>query len=198
MRLWDLTAGKSSHTLTHHKKAVRDLTVSPTEFSFVTAGADNLKKWQCRDGVFLKNLMGHNAIVNALTANEVTPTPVKRAGPQIHGSRPNHGASETAAKCIERRCVSVGTRCELGRAARRTKRRPNPTSEPPSARAATTTTHARSKPSDILLTSPRRAARRHADAPSPRCAARRRADAPSPRRAAPPDAAPALARARAR
>ena len=31
-------------------------------------GADNIKKWQCRDGVFLKNLAGHNAIVNALAA----------------------------------------------------------------------------------------------------------------------------------
>ena len=70
VRLWDLAAGKASVTLTHHKKAVRDLVVSPTEFSFVTAGADNIKKWQCRDGVFLKNLAGHNAIVNALAVNE--------------------------------------------------------------------------------------------------------------------------------
>ena len=45
-------------TLTHHKKAVRDLVVSPTEFSFVTASADNIKKWQCRDGVFLKTSRG--------------------------------------------------------------------------------------------------------------------------------------------
>ena len=70
IRLWDLVAGRASAVLTNHKKAVRDLVVSPTEFSFVTAGADNIKKWQCRDGVFLKNLAGHNAIVNALAANE--------------------------------------------------------------------------------------------------------------------------------
>ncbi len=33
-------------TLTNHKKAVRALAPSQKEFSFVSAGADNVKKWQ--------------------------------------------------------------------------------------------------------------------------------------------------------
>lgn len=57
----------------------------PREFSFVSGGSDNLKKWQTRDGIshqlacmalnqftgrFMKNLTGHNTIVNALAVNE--------------------------------------------------------------------------------------------------------------------------------
>lgn len=70
VRLWDLAKGKSFCTLTHHKKAIRDLVVAPFEFSFCTGAADNLKKWQCKDGLFLRNFVGHNAIVNALALNE--------------------------------------------------------------------------------------------------------------------------------
>merc|ERR550514_1379676 len=44
--------------------------MAPFEFSFVSAAADNLKKWKCKDGTFLRNLQGHNAIVNALDVNE--------------------------------------------------------------------------------------------------------------------------------
>lgn len=70
VRLWDLAAGKSYCTLTHHKKAIRDLVVAPFEFSFVTGAADNLKKWQCKDGTFLKNFVGHKSIVNSLAVND--------------------------------------------------------------------------------------------------------------------------------
>ena len=70
IKLWDLAAGKSMVTLTQHKKAVRDIFVNPREFSFVSASADNIKKWQCRDGKFLKNLTGHNSVVNCLAVNE--------------------------------------------------------------------------------------------------------------------------------
>ena len=35
-------------TLTHHKKAVRAVKMHPKEFSFVSAAADNMKKWQVR------------------------------------------------------------------------------------------------------------------------------------------------------
>lgn len=48
IKLWDLIAGKAMTTLTHHKKAVRALTMHPKEFSFVSAAADNMKKWQVR------------------------------------------------------------------------------------------------------------------------------------------------------
>lgn len=70
IKLWDLTAGKSMVTLTNHKKAVRDLKMHPKEFSFLSASQDNLKKWQAKDGKFLKNFEGHNAVVNTLAINE--------------------------------------------------------------------------------------------------------------------------------
>lgn len=70
MRLWDLAAGKCMATLTNHKKAVRSLAANPKEFSFVSGAADNIKKWQTRDGKFLRNLSGHDTIINALACNE--------------------------------------------------------------------------------------------------------------------------------
>jgi pleiotropic regulator 1 len=39
--------------------------------SFVSGGADNIKKWQCRDGKFLKNMTAdHSSPLNALAVNE--------------------------------------------------------------------------------------------------------------------------------
>ncbi|CAM9391179.1 unnamed protein product [Choristocarpus tenellus] len=79
VKLWDLVAGKAMTTLTHHKKAVRALKMHPKEFSFVSAAADNMKKWQASpllishsllDGVFLNNISGHNTIINTLAVNE--------------------------------------------------------------------------------------------------------------------------------
>lgn len=70
IRLWDLVAGKPMSVLTHHKKAVRALAAHPRELTFVSGAADNIKKWQHRDGSFLTNLMGHNAVVNALACSE--------------------------------------------------------------------------------------------------------------------------------
>jgi len=70
IKLWDLAAGKSMSTLTHHKKAVRSIAANPREFSFVSASADNVKKWQSRDGKFLKNMSGHNSVINSLAVNE--------------------------------------------------------------------------------------------------------------------------------
>ena len=57
-------------TLTHHKKAVRSIVANPRELSFVSAGADNIKKFQIRDGKFLRNLSGHNAVLNSLAVND--------------------------------------------------------------------------------------------------------------------------------
>jgi pleiotropic regulator 1 len=70
IKLWDLAAGKCSQTLTQHKKGVRALCTNPREMTFVSGGADNIKKWQHRDGKFLRNLSGHNSIINCLAANE--------------------------------------------------------------------------------------------------------------------------------
>jgi pleiotropic regulator 1 len=51
IKLWDLAAGKVMTTLTHHKKAIRAIAVhDQDEFSFVSAAADNLKKWQVMNG----------------------------------------------------------------------------------------------------------------------------------------------------
>lgn len=69
-QLWDLAAGKSTATLTNHKKAVRALTIHPRQLTFLTASADNLKKWKSPEGMFLRNFSGHNAIVNSVALNE--------------------------------------------------------------------------------------------------------------------------------
>ncbi|KAH8080032.1 hypothetical protein JL720_9158 [Aureococcus anophagefferens] len=70
VKLWDLAKGRALSTLTHHKKAIRSLAVAPFEFSFASGAADNIKKWQCKDGAFLRNLSGHDAIVNAVDVND--------------------------------------------------------------------------------------------------------------------------------
>jgi pleiotropic regulator 1 len=70
IKLWDLVAGRAISTLTQHKKAVRGLCASQKEMSFISASADNIKKWQTRDGRFLSNFSGHNSVVNCVAANE--------------------------------------------------------------------------------------------------------------------------------
>lgn len=69
MRLWDLAAGKAYCTLTHHKKSVRGICIHPTKYLFATASSDNIKQWQCPDGVFMKNVDTHKAIINCLAVN---------------------------------------------------------------------------------------------------------------------------------
>ena len=70
-RLWDLAAGKTMVTLTHHKKSVRALAIHPTEYSFASgsAGGNNIKKWKCPEGMFVFNFSGHNSIINTLSVN---------------------------------------------------------------------------------------------------------------------------------
>jgi pleiotropic regulator 1 len=70
VRLWDLVAGRASAVLTNHKKAVRALALHPTEYTFATASADNMKIWKCPEGKFLHNVSGANCIVNSLAINE--------------------------------------------------------------------------------------------------------------------------------
>jgi pleiotropic regulator 1 len=71
LRLWDLAAGKTMTTLTHHKKSVRALAIHPTEYSFASgsAGGNNIKKWKCPEGTFVFNFSGHNAIINTMSVN---------------------------------------------------------------------------------------------------------------------------------
>ena len=70
-RLWDLAAGRTMVTLTHHKKSVRALAIHPTEYSFASAsaGGNNIKKWKCPEGTFVCNFSGHNAIINTMSVN---------------------------------------------------------------------------------------------------------------------------------
>eukprot|EP00808_Paulinella_micropora_P018805 g38371.t1 len=69
IRLWDLAEGTTMSTLTNHKKSVRALVSHPKEFTFCSASADNMKVWKCPEGKFLRNISGHNAIVNSLALN---------------------------------------------------------------------------------------------------------------------------------
>lgn len=69
VRLWDLAAGKSMCTLTHHKKSVRSVVLHPKLYMFASASPDNIKQWKCPEGKFIQNLSGHNAIINCMAAN---------------------------------------------------------------------------------------------------------------------------------
>jgi len=70
LRLWDLRTEKTTVTLTNHKKAVRGLAFNPTQNTFASGAADNIKVWKCPDGNFLRN-MGEEpkSVVNALACN---------------------------------------------------------------------------------------------------------------------------------
>jgi pleiotropic regulator 1 len=69
VRTWDLATGKVQAQLTHHKKAIRAVMVHPTEYSFASAGADNIKKWKCPDARFMLNFTGHHAIIDTIACN---------------------------------------------------------------------------------------------------------------------------------
>ena len=70
IKLWDLAAGKCMTTLTHHKKAIRALAMPSFENTFMSGAADVLKKWQAKDGRLIKNMSGHNSVINALAIND--------------------------------------------------------------------------------------------------------------------------------
>eukprot|EP00026_Physarum_polycephalum_P006939 Phypoly_transcript_06992.p1 GENE.Phypoly_transcript_06992~~Phypoly_transcript_06992.p1 ORF type:complete len:551 (+),score=61.74 Phypoly_transcript_06992:42-1655(+) len=70
IRLWDLSTGKTMATLTNHKKSVRALLLHPSEFTFCSGAPDNLKVWKFPDGNFMRNISGHNAIINTLAINQ--------------------------------------------------------------------------------------------------------------------------------
>ena len=71
IKLWDLAAGKAMTTLTHHKKSVRAMCMHPTEFTFASGSADNIKKFVLPRGNFLHNMLSNQkTIVNAMAVNE--------------------------------------------------------------------------------------------------------------------------------
>jgi pleiotropic regulator 1 len=65
-----LAAGKTMTTLTHHKKSVRALVPHPSEFTFASGAADNIKQFKCPGGNFIQNLHGQKSIINSLAVNE--------------------------------------------------------------------------------------------------------------------------------
>jgi pleiotropic regulator 1 len=69
IRLWDLATGGCTSQLTNHKKSVRAVAVHPKEYTFASGSPDNIKVWKCPEGQFLRNVSGHNAIVNSLAVN---------------------------------------------------------------------------------------------------------------------------------
>jgi pleiotropic regulator 1 len=38
-------------------------------YSFISGSSDNIKVWKCPDATFLRNISGHNAILNAMAIN---------------------------------------------------------------------------------------------------------------------------------
>jgi pleiotropic regulator 1 len=71
IKLWDLVAGKCVTTLTHHTKAIRALCQPSFERTFLSGAADCLKKWQARDGRFLRSLHGHDdTVINTVAVND--------------------------------------------------------------------------------------------------------------------------------
>lgn len=70
IKMWDLVAGKCMTTLTHHYKSIRGLCKPSFEHTFVSGAPDSLKKWQAKDGRFIKSMTGHKAVVNAVAVND--------------------------------------------------------------------------------------------------------------------------------
>lgn len=66
IKLWDIGSGRCINTLTNHKKSIRAMVEHPTEYTFASAASDNIKVWKCPNGEFLRNIAGHNSIIDAL------------------------------------------------------------------------------------------------------------------------------------
>ena len=65
IKMWDLIMGKCFTTLTHHQKSISALVQPSFKHTFMSGATDCLKKWQGKDGCFIKSLTGHQTIVNA-------------------------------------------------------------------------------------------------------------------------------------
>lgn len=71
IKFWDLRYGKTMLTLTHHKKSVRAMAPHPKEDSFVSASAENIKKFKLPKGEFMHNMLSQQkTIINAAAVNE--------------------------------------------------------------------------------------------------------------------------------
>ncbi len=45
------------------------MALHPREYTFCSAAADNIKVWKCPEGTFLRNISGHNSILNTVSIN---------------------------------------------------------------------------------------------------------------------------------
>lgn len=70
IRTWDIVSGKCVAALTNHKKSIRAMALHPQEYTFCSAAPDNIKVWKCPEGIFLRNVSGHNAIINTVAVNK--------------------------------------------------------------------------------------------------------------------------------
>lgn len=71
IKLWDLRTGKTMSTLTHHKKSVRAMAKHPNEDAFVSASAENIKKFSLPRGEFMHNMLSQQkTIINTAAVNE--------------------------------------------------------------------------------------------------------------------------------
>mmetsp|Transcript_31760 Transcript_31760/g.38369 ORF Transcript_31760/g.38369 Transcript_31760/m.38369 type:complete len:497 (+) Transcript_31760:270-1760(+) len=71
IKLWDLSTGKTMSTLTHHKKSVRAMCMHPTEYTFASGSADNIKKFLLPKGNFLHNMLSNQrTIINTMKVNQ--------------------------------------------------------------------------------------------------------------------------------
>lgn len=70
IRLWDVGSGRAIETLTNHKKSVRAMSFHPNEYTFASGASDNLKVWKCPEGEFIRNVSGHNAIINDMAISQ--------------------------------------------------------------------------------------------------------------------------------
>ncbi|KAH7830370.1 pre-mRNA-splicing factor prp46 [Monocercomonoides exilis] len=70
IRLWDLRkAERPLDQLTYHKKSVRALCRHPYQFTFVSGGQDNVKKYSFEGPTFLGNLDNAGTRINSLSIN---------------------------------------------------------------------------------------------------------------------------------
>lgn len=69
VRLWDLRLGSCLNTLTNHKKSIRTMLFHHKEYTFASGAPDHIKVWKCPDGEFMRNISGHNSIINTMSLN---------------------------------------------------------------------------------------------------------------------------------
>src|SRR5262249_60252474 len=63
IKLWDLSTGQNTRTLTGHTDAVTSVAFSPDSQLIASGGADNARLWNATTGANTQQLLGHRAEV---------------------------------------------------------------------------------------------------------------------------------------